>query len=111
MEQLEHVLNPNLCGYRKGFSTQHALISMLEKWKQQLDKKGYAGAVLMDLSKAFEEEPKILLPLCEKVLQNQNSHWTTAKPRPRVCFRQQRNGRFISCSILFSLQHTSLKSN
>ena len=54
MEQLEHVLNPNLCGYRKGFSTQHALISMLEKWKQQLDKKGYAGAVLMDLSKAFD---------------------------------------------------------
>ena len=27
---------------------------MLEKWKQQLDKKGYAGEVLMDLSKAFD---------------------------------------------------------
>ena len=27
---------------------------MLEKWKTQLDKKGYAGAVLMDLSKAFD---------------------------------------------------------
>ena len=54
MDSLESILNPNLCGYRKGFSTQHALISMLEKWKTQLDKKGYAGAVLMDLSKAFD---------------------------------------------------------
>ena len=54
MEALEQVLNPNLCGYRKGFSTQHALISMLEKWKKQLDKKGYEEAVLMDLSKAFD---------------------------------------------------------
>ncbi len=43
-----------LCGFRKGYSTQHALISLLEKWKYELDKKGFAGAVLMDLSKAFD---------------------------------------------------------
>ena len=51
---LEGKLHKNLCGYREGFSTQHALISMLEKMKQSLDKKGFAGAVLMDLSKAFD---------------------------------------------------------
>ena len=34
--------------------TQHALITMIEKWKASLDKKGFAGAVLVDLSKAFD---------------------------------------------------------
>ena len=45
---------PYLCGYRKGFSTQQGLLSLLERWKKVLDKKGYGGAVLMDLSKAFD---------------------------------------------------------
>jgi hypothetical protein len=48
------VLSSKLCGYRKGFASQHALISMIEQWRKSLDKKGYAGAVLMDLSKAFD---------------------------------------------------------
>ena len=43
-----------MCGYRKGFSTQHALLSLIEKWKKVLDNKGYGGAILMDLSKAFD---------------------------------------------------------
>ena len=47
-------LSPYLCGYRKGYSAQHALISLLEKWKVTLDENGYAEAVLMDLSKAFD---------------------------------------------------------
>ena len=51
---IEQYLSDFLCGYRKGYSTQHALIALLEKWKYSLDKKGYAGAVLMDLSKAFD---------------------------------------------------------
>ena len=44
----------NLCGYREVFRSQHALISMLEKWRKSLDNKGFAGAILMDLSKAFD---------------------------------------------------------
>ena len=47
-------LSPYLCGYRKGFSTQYALLSLLEKWKKTIDSKGFAGGVLMDLSKAFD---------------------------------------------------------
>ena len=47
-------LSPYLCGYRKGYSAQHALVSMIENWRSALDRKGYAGAVLMDLSKAFD---------------------------------------------------------
>ena len=47
-------LSPYLCGYRKGFSTQYALSSLLEKWKKIIDNKGFAGGILMDLSKAFD---------------------------------------------------------
>ena len=52
---IENYLSPHLCGYRKGYSSQQALlISLIESWKKSLDKKGYGGAILMDLSKAFD---------------------------------------------------------
>ena len=40
-------------GYRKGFTTQHVLLSLIEKLKKVLDNKEYGGTILMDLSKAF----------------------------------------------------------
>ena len=40
---MEMFLSPFLCGYRKGYSAQHALLSMLEKWRISLDKRGYVG--------------------------------------------------------------------
>ena len=43
-----------LCGFREGYSTHHALLRLLETCKDFLDKKGYVGAVLMDLSKAID---------------------------------------------------------
>ena len=45
---------PYLCGYRLGYSVQHASIVLLEKLCISLDNKGYGGAILMDLSKAFD---------------------------------------------------------
>ena len=51
---VEDFLSPFLCGYRKGYSTQYALLGLIEKWKQMLDNQGYSGAILMDLSKAFD---------------------------------------------------------
>ena len=47
-------LSPYLCGYRKGFNTQHALLTLVENWRKSLDNKGFGGAILMDLSKAFD---------------------------------------------------------
>ena len=41
-------------GFRKNHSTQHCLMSMLEMWKNTLDKGGYVSAIFMDLSKAFD---------------------------------------------------------
>ena len=52
--KMDGILSSKLCGYRKGFASQHALISMIEQWKKSLDQNGFAGAVLMDLSKAFD---------------------------------------------------------
>ena len=49
---INEFLSPYLCDYRKGFSTQQALLSLIEKWKNSLDKKEYGRAVLMDFSKA-----------------------------------------------------------
>ena len=43
-----------MCGYRKGYSAQYALLAMLEKWRISLDNGGYGGGILMDLSKAFD---------------------------------------------------------
>ena len=47
-------LSPYLCGFRRGYSAQHCLTIMLEQWKKSLDAKQYAGALLTDLSKAFD---------------------------------------------------------
>ena len=44
----------NLCGYRKGKSTQYAILNLIESWKKYRDNHGYSAAVLMDLSKAFD---------------------------------------------------------
>ena len=47
-------LSPLLCGYRKGFSTQCALLILMERWKFCLNKQGFTDALLMDLFKAFD---------------------------------------------------------
>ena len=51
---IDQFLSPYMCDYRKSFSTQHALLSLTEKWKKVLDNNGHGGAILMDLSNAFD---------------------------------------------------------
>ena len=41
-------------GFRKGYSTQLFLSNLLEKWKNSVDKGKALGALLTDLSKAFD---------------------------------------------------------
>ena len=45
---VDQFLSSFICGYRKG------LFSLIERWKNTLDQNGYSGAILMDLSKAFD---------------------------------------------------------
>ena len=48
-------LSPLLCGFRKRYSTQYALLNLLQKWKKALDEPdGIVGTLLMDLSKAYD---------------------------------------------------------
>ena len=51
---MDSKLSPYLCAYRKGYNTQHALLRLVEKCRSFLDMKGFAGAILMDLSKTFD---------------------------------------------------------
>ena len=41
-------------GFRKGFSTQQCLLALLQKWKRSIDRGKVFGALLIDLSKAFD---------------------------------------------------------
>ena len=47
-------LSDQQCEFRKGYSTQHCLLNLLEKWKNSVDKGKVFGALLTDLSKAFD---------------------------------------------------------
>ena len=47
-------LVPYLSGFRKGFNKQHALLRLMDTCKNYSYKKGVVGALLMDLSKAFD---------------------------------------------------------
>ena len=53
-EYVVKFLFPLLCGCRKGYSTKYVFVSLVEKWKFRLDKKGYSGGMLMDHSEAFD---------------------------------------------------------
>ena len=46
---VEKHLSPYLCGYRKGYNSQYALLAMIEQWKWSPDNSGFAVCVLMDL--------------------------------------------------------------
>ena len=50
----EDIFNKQQCGFRKAYSTQECLLKMLEKWKRSIDEDKVFGALLTDLSKAFD---------------------------------------------------------
>ena len=41
-------LSPYLCGYRKVFNTQHALLTLVENWRKRFDNKRFCGEMLID---------------------------------------------------------------
>ena len=50
----DNFLSKQQCGSRKGYSTQQCLLALLEKWKRAVDSGQMFGALLTDLSKAYD---------------------------------------------------------
>jgi hypothetical protein len=55
------ILSAFLAAYHKGYSTQHVLTKAIEDVKYSLDNGEHVGWVLMDLSKAFDALPHMLM--------------------------------------------------
>ena len=112
--KLEEYFQALLCkyeyGFRKGYSVINALLSMIEKRRKSLDKGGAFGALLTDLSKAFDCLPHELLIAkphaygvdipSQKLL---HSYLTKRKQRVKL------NGTYSSCSeIIFGVPQGSI---
>ena len=61
MSEFFDIFSKYQCGFRKGYSAQHCLLVMIEKWKKVVDNGGAFGALLTDLSKAFDCIPHDLI--------------------------------------------------
>ena len=51
---MENYFSPMVSAYRKNNSTQHVITHLVEKWREHPDEKFVVGAMLTDLSKAFD---------------------------------------------------------
>ena len=58
---LDKTLSVFIAAYRREYGTQHVLIRLIQDWKSKLDNYYLVGAILMDLSKAFDCIPHALL--------------------------------------------------
>ena len=61
LEYTNTILSDHISAYRKGYSCQNVLLKLTDDWRHHLDNNEIVGAVLMDLSKAFDCLPHELL--------------------------------------------------
>ena len=63
--EINNILTPHQHGFRKGFSTETQLISVLDDWLSSLYKQTMTDVLLIDFSKAFDSVPhqRLLLKL------------------------------------------------
>jgi hypothetical protein len=57
----QNIFSPFLSAYRPGYNCEQVLIAFISFWKKALDENIFFGAVMMDLSKAFDCLPHCLL--------------------------------------------------
>ena len=50
----DNIFSKIQCGFRKEFGAQHCLLLMIDRWKKAVDSNKVFGAILTDLSKAFD---------------------------------------------------------
>ena len=95
---------------KQRYNAQHCLINLIEKWKKSLDIGGVFGALLTDLSKAFDCLPRELLiakldpyGFDKSSLKLIHSYLSNRKQRVKI------NGRYSSWSeILFGVPQGSI---
>ena len=106
----DSVLSKYQCGFCRGYNAQHCLVSLIEKWKKSVDNGGAFGALLTDLSKAFDCLPHELFiakldayGFDKSSLKLIHSYLSNRKQRVKV------NDRYSSWSeILFGVPQRSI---
>ena len=61
LSHVNEILSDKISAYRRGCNCHHVLLELITGWKNHLDNNQYVGAILMDLSKAFDCLPHELL--------------------------------------------------
>ena len=63
-----NILYDNQFGFRSQYSTEHAILSIVDKIQQAIEKKQYSCGIFLDFSKAFDTvDHTILLKKLEKL--------------------------------------------
>ena len=109
-EYLNKILSKWQCSFRQGYSAQHYLLVMVEKWRQCLDNGEVSWALLTDLSKAFDciLHELLIAKLAASVfdynsLQMLQSYLSNRKQRTKI------NDAYIKyCEILFGVPQDSI---
>ena len=63
-QYLEKYLNSLLRGFEEAHSSQYTLFKLLQPWQEESDQSGFVGAMLMDLSKAYDS---LMINLLQKL--------------------------------------------
>ena len=50
----DKILSDQKCEFRRGYSTQHCLLNLLQRWKNSVDRRKVCGVLVTDLSTAFD---------------------------------------------------------
>ena len=61
ISHVNDIFSDFVSAYRSKYSSSQMILSLIEEWKEKLDKGFFVGAVLTDLSKAFDCIPQDLL--------------------------------------------------
>ena len=106
----DNIFSNQQCGFRKGYSTQHCLLIMLETWRRSVDQGKVFGTLLTDLSKACDYLDHEFLTaklnaygFSLSALQLINHYLSNKKPRAKI-----KNTYSTWLDIIFGFLHSSI---